>query len=92
MSTKPLLAVLCAALVIAACASSPRAQAPAVSAATPGAAGEECTPRNGALLADGSRECGTNGRVYDGETLRSTGAQHVGDALTQVDSGLTPVH
>ncbi len=86
-----LLTVACAALCLAACASTPRPQAGAPSAARQAVAGEQCTPRNQAPLADGSRECGTNGRVYDGDELRSTGAQHVGDALTQVDTGLTPV-
>jgi hypothetical protein len=86
-----LLPIACSALCLGACASGPRPAPVAGSAALQAVAGEQCTPRNGALLADGSRECGTNGRVYSGDELRSTGAQHVGDALTQVDTGLTPV-
>lgn len=91
MRARLVLPVACAALCVAACASTPRPQGSAPSAARRAAAGEECTPRNLAPLADGSRECGTNGRVYGGDELRSTGAQHVGDALTQIDTSLAPV-
>jgi hypothetical protein len=85
-------ALACCVLGLAACASSPRPQAPAISAAPPSAAGEPCTPRNEALLADGSQECGTLGRVYDGEALRSADPQHLGTALTLETAGFVPGH
>jgi hypothetical protein len=84
--------LLCSVLGVAACASSPRLPAPAASAAQPSTAGEQCTPRNEALLADGSRECGTFGRVYDGEALRSADPQHLGTALTLDAAGFVPGH
>jgi hypothetical protein len=88
---KPQLALACSVLGLAACASAPRPQPPPPAAVVERTtAGEACTPRDGALLADGSRECGTYGRVYSGDELRRTGAQNVGDALSLVDGGFIP--
>jgi hypothetical protein len=83
-----LLAGCAAALCLAGCAT--RAHTRAASSAS--AAAEGCVPREAPPLPGGAQECGTFGRIYSGEQLRATGAQHLGSALVQTDPGFTSAH
>ncbi len=83
-----LLAGCAAALCLAGCA----ATAHTGPARSVSAAAEGCTPRAAPPLPGGAQECGAFGRIYSGEQLRATGAQHVGAALVQTDPGFTNAH